>query len=92
MNSRTNRVKKLEERTSSMDNPVTKIVVEYIDADGKVSSSMTKELVDGVWCEDGKAAKSINQAFLRKKYLQNDLILIVKYGYNDYNLNKKDSK
>ncbi len=60
MNSRTNRVKKLEQKTSSMDNPVTKIVVEYIDADGKVSSSMTKELVDGIWCEDGKAVKSIN--------------------------------
>ncbi len=60
MNSRTNRVKKLEERTSSMDNPVTKIVVEFIAPDGKVSSSRTKELINGIWCEDGKAVKSIN--------------------------------
>ncbi len=49
MNSRTNRVKKLEQKTSSMDNPVTRIVIKYIDMDGKVSSSRTKELIDGVW-------------------------------------------
>ncbi len=60
MNSRTNRVKKLEQKTSSMDNPVTKIVVEYIDAEGKVSSSMTKELIEGVWCKEGKVVKFIN--------------------------------
>ncbi len=47
--SRENRIKKLEQKTSSMDNPVTRIVIKYIDMDGKVSSSRTKELIDGVW-------------------------------------------
>ena len=52
--SRENRIKKLEQKTSSMDNPVTRIVVNYIDMDGKVSSSRTKELIDGVWHKDTK--------------------------------------
>ncbi len=57
---RENRIKKLEELTTNADNPVTKITKKYIDTDGKVSSSSTKELVDGVWCEDGKATEPIN--------------------------------
>ena len=56
--SRENRIKKLEQKTSSMDNPVTRIVIEYIDMDGKASSSRTKELVNGVWIE--KAIESAN--------------------------------
>ena len=60
MKNRENRVAKLEQRTGNKDNPVTKIIIEYIDVDGKVSSSRTKELVDGVWCEDGKATEPIN--------------------------------
>ncbi len=59
MKNRENRVAKLEQRTVNADNPVTKITKRFIDADGKVSSSITKELIDGVWCENGKAVKSI---------------------------------
>ena len=60
MKNRENRVAKLEERTTNADNPVTKITKRFIDADGKVSSSITKELVNGVWREEGKAVKSTN--------------------------------
>ena len=54
MKNRENRVAKLEQRTVNADNPVTKITKNYIDADGKVSSSITKELIDGVWHKDTK--------------------------------------
>ncbi len=54
------RVKKLEHRTMNQDNPITEIVVQYIDMDGSVSSSMVKKLINGVWCVHVEGEKSTN--------------------------------
>ena len=51
------RVKKLEQKNSIDDNLVTKIVVRYIDMEGKVSSTTIKKLIDGVWCEKVEESK-----------------------------------
>jgi hypothetical protein len=51
------RVKKLEQKNSIGDNPVTKIIVRYIDMEGKVSGTAIKKLIDGVWCEKVKVIK-----------------------------------
>ena len=49
------RVKKLEQKSSIGDNPITKIVVQYIGMDGKVSGTVVKNLVYGVWCNERTA-------------------------------------
>jgi len=54
------RVKKLEQKSSTDENPVEEIVVQYIDAKGKVSGTMAKKLIDGVWRKQTKAIKSSN--------------------------------
>ena len=54
------RVKKLEKKTMKQDNPITKIVVQYIDMDGSVSSSMVKKLINGIWYEEIEVEKSTN--------------------------------
>jgi hypothetical protein len=51
------RLKKLEQKNSIHENPVTEIVVQYIDMDGKVSGTMVKKLIDGVWREKVNALK-----------------------------------
>ena len=43
------RVKKLERKTMSQDNPITKIVVQYIDMDGSISGTTTRKLINGLW-------------------------------------------
>ncbi len=54
------RVKKLEKKTMNQDNPITEIVVQYINMDGSVSSSMVKKLINGVLCEWTEEEKSTN--------------------------------
>lgn len=54
------RVKKLEQKSSIGENPVTKIVVHYIDMEGKVSGTTIKKLIDGVWCKRTELTKSTN--------------------------------
>ncbi len=55
-----NRVKKLEQKNSTQDNPVTKIVIRYIDKDGSVSGTRVSKLINGVWCKDVEEEKSTN--------------------------------
>ena len=43
------RVKKLEKFIQMDDNPITKIVVRFINVDGSVSSTMVKTLINDVW-------------------------------------------
>ena len=49
------RVKKLEQKSTSHDNPVTEIVVQFIDMDGSVSGTVVKKLIDGVWRVQARA-------------------------------------
>ena len=53
------RVKKLEGVTGNEETLVTEIVVNFIETDGSVDSSMTSKLIDGIWCDDetGEPAK-----------------------------------
>ena len=54
------RVKKLEQKSSIGDNPITEIVIRYINMEGKVSGTTIKQLIDGVWCIQTQATKSSN--------------------------------
>ncbi len=54
------RVKKLEDRVSINKNLIEKIIVEYINPDGSVNSTMVKELINGVWCMQTQDIKSTN--------------------------------
>ena len=55
-----NRVKKLEQKFNIKENPVTEIVIHYINMDGSVSSSTVRKLINGVWCEEIEVERSIN--------------------------------
>jgi hypothetical protein len=44
-------VKKLEGATGNEETLLTEIVVNFIEMDGSIGSSMTKKLIDGIWCD-----------------------------------------
>jgi len=59
-----NRIGKLEKKNSAGENPITEIIVQYINTDGSVDSTMVKKLVDGIWHKQKEDPKSTNKEFI----------------------------